>query len=84
MSFLKLKNIVLLFNLKKKMKKLVLMLAVVFSASLFSCNNSKEEATATDTVATDTIEVAAEVDTLVVADSAATDTVVATTVAVAE
>ncbi len=61
------------------MKKLVLMLAVVFSASLFSCNNSKEEA-----VATDTIEVAAEVDTLVVADSAATDTVVATTVAVAE
>ena len=61
------------------MKKLVLMLAVVFSASLFSCNNSKEEATATDT-----IEVAAEVDTLVVADSAATDTVVATTVAVAE
>lgn len=65
------------------MKKLVLMLAVVFSASLFSCNNSKEEA-ATDTVATDTIEVAAEVDTLVVADSAATDTVVATTVAVAE
>ncbi len=66
------------------MKKLVLMLAVVFSASLFSCNNSKEEATATDTVATDTIEVAAEVDTLVVADSAATDTVVATTVAVAE
>ncbi len=66
------------------MKKLVLMLAVVFSASLFSCNNSKEEAVATDTVATDTIEVAAEVDTLVVADSAATDTVVATTVAVAE
>lgn len=66
------------------MKKLVLMLAVVFSASLFSCNNSKEEAAATDTVAADTIEVAAEVDTLVVADSAATDTVVDTTVAVAE
>lgn len=66
------------------MKKLVLMLAVVFSASLFSCNNSKEEAAATDTVATDTIEVAAKVDTLVVADSAATDTVVTTTVAVAE
>lgn len=66
------------------MKKLVLMLAVVFSASLFSCNNSKEEAAATDTVATDTIEVAAEVDTLVVADSAATDTVVATIAAVAE
>lgn len=83
-SFLKLKNIVLLFNLKKKMKKLVLMLAVVFSASLFSCNNSKEEAAATDTLAADTIEVAAEVDTLVVADSAAADTIVAETVAVAE
>lgn len=66
------------------MKKLVLMLAVVFSASLFSCNNSKEEAAAVDTVAADTVEVAAEVDTLVVADSAATDTVVAETVAVAE
>lgn len=66
------------------MKKLVLMLAVVFSASLFSCNNSKEEAAVTDTLAADTVEVAAEVDTLVVADSAATDTIVAETVAVAE
>ena len=38
------------------MKKLVLLLAVVFSASLFSCNNSKNDAAATDTVAVGTVE----------------------------
>ena len=36
------------------MKKLVLLLAVVFSASLFSCGNKNAEAAATDSVAADT------------------------------
>ena len=63
------KNIVLLFNLEKKMKKLVLLLAVVFSVSLFSCGGAATEAAATDSVAADSV----------VADSAAADTVVADT-----
>ena len=49
------------------MKKLVLLLAVVFSASLFSCNKSDKAAEATDSVVTDTTvvaEVAAAVDTV--------------------
>lgn len=58
------------------MKKLVLMLAVVFSASLFSCGNSDKKAEATDSVAADSVEVlAAEevvtADTVVAADSVA-------------
>ncbi len=62
------------------MKKLVLLLAVVFSASLFSCGNSEKAAEATDSVAVvDSVEV---VDSAaVVADSAA---VVADSAAVAE
>ena len=42
------------------MKKLVLLLAVVFSVSLFSCGGAKTEAAAADTaaVAADTVEVA--------------------------
>ena len=54
------------------MKKLVLLLAVVFSASLFSCGNA-EKAEATDSVAADTA--ATEVVEAAAADTAAADTV---------
>jgi len=60
------------------MKKLVLMLAVVFSASLFSCGNSDKAAAATDSVATDTV-VAAVVEEVV--DTANADTTVVAAVA---
>lgn len=60
------------------MKKLVLMLAVVFSASLFSCGNSDKAAAATDSVATDTV-VAAVVEETV--DTTAGDTTVVAAVA---
>ena len=43
------------------MKKLVLLLAVVFSVSLFSCGNA-EKAEATDSVAADTAAVEAVPD----------------------
>ena len=60
------------------MKKLVLLLAVVFSVSLFSCGNGKKKAEATDSVVAAEEVVAAEVDTVVApVDSAAADTVVA-------
>ncbi len=59
------------------MKKLVLLLAVVFSASLFSCNKTEKAAEATDSAAVDTAVVVEEV---VAADS--TDTVVAVEAAV--
>lgn len=55
------------------MKKLVLLLAVAFSVSMFSCNNAKTEAAAE---ATDTVAV---VDT-VCADSCCADSVVADSV----
>lgn len=64
------------------MKKLVLVLAVAFSASLFSCGNKAEN----NAEAVDSVEVAAEeveaavVDTLT-NDTVATDTVVAVEVA---
>ncbi|MCH4155488.1 MAG: entericidin [Muribaculaceae bacterium] len=45
------------------MKKLVLLLAVVFSVSLFSCGNANKDAKAADSTA----------DTTAVVDSAATD-----------
>lgn len=56
------------------MKKLVLLLAVVFSVSLFSCGGAKTEAAAeaTDSVAADTVQVA---------DSCCADTCCADTVA---
>ena len=60
------------------MKKLVLLLAVVSSASLFSCNNSKNEAAAADTVAVDTVEAVVLTDTVVAVDTVNGDTVVAT------
>lgn len=56
------------------MKKLVLLLAVVFSVSLFSCGNA-EKAEATDTTAQDTAAVE-NVDSAA-QDTAAQDTVVA-------
>lgn len=59
------------------MKKLVLLLAVVFSVSLFSCGNGEKKAEATDSVVAVEEVVAAEVDTVVPVDSAAADTVVA-------
>ena len=58
------------------MKKLVLMLAVIFSVSLVSCGGNKaaENTEAVDTVATEVVEeaVVAEVDT----NAAPADTVV--------
>lgn len=75
------KEILFYLLINKKMKKLVLLLAVVFSVSLFSCGGSDKAAEATDSVAADTVEV---VETAVeVVDSAAADSVVADTVAVA-
>lgn len=59
------------------MKKLVLLLAVVFSVSLFSCGNGEKKAEVTDSVVAVEEVVAAEVDTVVPVDSAAADTVVA-------
>ena len=49
------------------MKKLVLLLAVVFSVSLFSCGGAKTEAAAADTAAV-------SADTLEVVDSCCADT----------
>ena len=56
------------------MKKLVLLLAVVFSVSLFSCGGAKTTEETVDTVAADTVAVEA-------VDSVAADTVAADTVA---
>ncbi len=39
------------------MKKLVLLLAVVFSASMFSCGTSDKAANTTDSVVVETVEV---------------------------
>ena len=50
------------------MKKLVLLLAVVFSVSFFACNNAEQAQATTDTV--DSTEVVATVDTTA-ADTAA-------------
>lgn len=54
------------------MKKLVLLLAVVFSASLFSCGNANTEAEACDSVCQDSVVVA---DTTVAADTVVADSV---------
>ncbi len=58
------------------MKKLVLLLAVVFSASLFSCGNA-EKAETTDSVDADTTAVEVAADTTAADTAAATDTVAA-------
>ncbi len=52
------------------MKKLVLLLAVVFSVSLFSCGGSDKKA-AEDTVAADTVAVVEETVAVVEVDSCA-------------
>ena len=59
------------------MKKLVLLLAVAFSVSMFSCNNAKTEAAAeaTDTVAVETVD--SVCGDSCCADSVAADSVVA-------
>ncbi|MEG1538698.1 MAG: hypothetical protein RR061_05340 [Muribaculaceae bacterium] len=60
------------------MKKLVLLLAVVFSVSLFSCGNSAKTETATDSTATTAVVEDVVDSATVVVDSAtvvATDTV---------
>ena len=64
------------------MKKLVLLLAVVFSVSLFSCGGSDNAAEAVDTVAVEE-EVVEVVDTTA-CDSVACDSVAADTTVVAE
>lgn len=64
------------------MKKLVLLLAVAFSVSMFSCDGSDKKADA-DSTAMDTVtveEVAAVVADSVAPDSVAVDTVVAAAV----
>ncbi|WP_290081722.1 hypothetical protein [Paramuribaculum intestinale] len=64
------------------MKKLVLMLAVVFSASLFACGN--KNAAETEAAATDSVEAVVAVETEAVVDTLTNDTIAAdTTVAVA-
>ncbi len=55
------------------MKKLVLMLAVLFSASLFSCGSSDKAAEATDSVVA---EEAVVVEEVVAVDSVAADSAV--------
>jgi len=55
--------------LNKEMKKLVLLLAVVFSVSLFSCSNAEQTTENTDTLATE-----APVEEVVPADTTAQDT----------
>ncbi|MBD5276496.1 MAG: hypothetical protein HDS30_02415 [Bacteroides sp.] len=63
------------------MKKLVLFLAVAFSATMFSCGNAEKADNACDSACCDSaVEVAAavvEVADSAAADSAAVDTVVA-------
>jgi hypothetical protein len=56
------------------MKKLVFLLAVAFSVSMFSCGGSEKAAEATDSVAADTVAVE-EVQETVAVDSVAADTV---------
>ena len=63
------------------MKKLVLMLAVVASASLFSCGNAEKAAENTDTVAVETTEVAVEETTCNKCDSCTNDSCAADTCA---
>lgn len=71
---MKLKKYCFIIKLRKKMKKLVLLLAVVFGASLVSCGGAKTEAAA------EVADSVAVVDS-VCADSCCADTVAADTVA---
>ena len=63
------------FKIGKKMKKLVLLLAVVFSVSLFSCGGAKTEAAA-EAVVEEAEAVEAVVEDTTVVDTAAVDTIV--------
>ena len=58
-------------NYTRKMKKLVLALAVIASVSMISCTNTNTEATPEEAVDTTAVVEEAPVDTTVVADSAA-------------
>ena len=55
------------------MKKLVLMLAVVFSASLFACGN--KNAAEAEAAATDSVEAVVAVETEAIVDTVSGDTV---------
>jgi len=55
------------------MKKLVLLLAVVFSVSLFSCGNGNKAEEAADTVAAEVAPVVEEAAVVVEADSVTPD-----------
>ena len=77
-------NIVLLLT-QKEMKKLVLFLAVAFSATMFSCGGADKAAdNACDSCCADTAVAVVEEVAAVVADSAATDSAAADTAVVAE
>lgn len=64
------------------MKKLVLLLAVAFSVSMFSCGGSDKKAECDSCAADTTVAVVEEVAVVEVADSAAADTAAADTAAV--
>ncbi len=72
------KKLFYLFN-QKEMKKLVLLLAVVFSASLYSCGSSEKAEAANDSAAVveEVVEEVVAVSDSVAADSVATDSVAA-------
>lgn len=72
-SFLKLKIVLLLIH--KEMKKLVLLLAVVFSVSMFACKSS--DAAATDADSAVVVEEAVEVVEVAPVDSVVADSVAA-------
>lgn len=61
------------------MKKLVLLLAVAFSATMFSCGSADKAENAADSTAADTV--VAAVEEVVLNDTLANDTVVAAAVA---
>ncbi len=76
-TFLKHNNIVLLL-IQKEMKKLVLFLAVAFSATMFSCGSADKAENNCDSACCDTV--VAAVEEVAVVDSAATDSAAADTV----
>lgn len=75
-----------LFNylIKKKMKKLVLLLAVTFSVSLFSCGGNDKKAEADSAAVDSAVLVEETVVVEEVVDSAATDSAATDSAVVAE
>ena len=69
---------------KHKMKKLVLMLAVVFSMSFFACGNKEQAAEATEAPAVEEVAEPVAEDVAVVEDSVLNDSTVAVEAAAAE